>query len=282
MNILLIHHNFHIKNYNAFMKYGFNVTHIYHTNLNNIDLSKFDIVYSPSLPINVSAFPDTKFIFGPHFSVFPEENHMNMIKGHNSIYIQPSDWANSAWKTYGYPINIYSLPFGVDTDKFNDINQNKSTVFIYYKKRKPEELEYVCQFLNDRSITYTLFNYNIQYQEEDYLNCLQNAKYGIIIGQHESQGFAIEEALSCNVPLLVWNVKSMNQEYGSSYDDIYATSISYWDNRCGEVFYNKEELNLTFDFFISKLNTYTPRQYILDNISIEKCKEKFINVVKHI
>ena len=49
---------------------------------------------------------------------------------------------------------------------------------------------------------------------------MQKAKYGIILDAHESQGFAIEEALSCNVPLLVWNTKFMSQEYGSRYENI--------------------------------------------------------------
>ena len=278
MNILLININFHRKNYNAFIKYGFNITEIYHTNLNEFDLSTYDIVYSPHLPIDVSMYPNVKFIFGPHFTIFPDKIHMNTIK--DSYYIQPSEWSARVWKDYNYPIQLYSIPFGVDTDYFNEIKKEKSMIFIYYKRRNPTELEYLKKFLNFKYITYRIFSYTDSYPEEEYLEYLQNSKYGIVLDAHESQGFAIEEAMSCNVPLLVWNTKSMNQEYGSTYNDIYATSIPYWDNRCGEVFYNKEELETTFDFFISKLSTYTPRQYILENLSIDKCKEKFINLIK--
>lgn len=280
MNILLINIFFHDKNYKAFMKYGFNVTIIYHSNLNELDLSKFDIVYSPHLPINTCNYPNTKFLFGPHFSVFPEENHMNMIKG--SHYIQPCEWAAQCWVNYNYPIHIHPLPFGVDTEHFNEIKKEKTSIFIYYKQRNPTELEYLKRFLNFNHITYRIFSYTDRYSEEEYLEYLQNSKYGIILGRHESQGFAIEEALSCNVPLLIWNVKSMNQEYGSNYNDIYASSIPYWDNRCGEIFYNKEDLEITFDFFIKKLSTYTPREYIIENISIEKCKQKMIDLIEYI
>ena len=107
-----------------------------------------------------------------------------------------------------------------------------------------------------------------------------NAKYGIVLDAHESQGFAIEEALSCDVPLLVWNVSSMSQEEGINYPDIPATSIPYWDKRCGEYFYNQEEFKSIFDEFISKLNTYKPREFILENLSVEKCSEKFKNLIK--
>ena len=38
---------------------------------------------------------DKNFIFGPHFSVFPDSK-VNQL-GHNSIYIQPSIWACNSW-----------------------------------------------------------------------------------------------------------------------------------------------------------------------------------------
>ena len=96
---------------------------------------------------------------------------------------------------------------------------------------------------------------------------------------HESQGFALQESLSCNVPLLVWNIKSMNQEYGQNYDDIPATTIPYWDERCGEYFYKIEELEDKFNLFLSKIELYKPREYILDNLSFEVCEQKLLNIL---
>jgi hypothetical protein len=42
------------------------------------------------------------------------------------------------------------------------------------------------------------------------------------------------------VPLLVWNVSSMNQEQNSSYNNIPATTIPYWNESCGEYFIIKK------------------------------------------
>ena len=71
----------------------------------------------------------------------------------------------------------------------------------------------------------------------------------------------------------------MNQEYGYNYADIPATVIPYWDERCGEYFYNNTELEKTFDLFISKIETYKPREYILENLSVEKCSERFLELL---
>lgn len=276
MNLLLIDIHLHIKNKIALFQYQFNITCIYHTNLNEIDLSKYDIVYSPHLPINVSLYPNTKFIFGPHFSVLPEKDKLDLIVGPNSTYIMPSDWVCDLWKSFNYPITIKSIPFGVDTNKFKPINTDSQEVFIYYKRRKPEELLFIQHAL--RNIHYKLFNYTENYDEQSYLDCLQHAKYGIIIDASESQGFAIEEALSCNVPLLVWNVSSLNQTYGIQYDDYSATSIPYWDCRCGEFFYHQDEFEMMYKIFLNKLHLYKPRQYILDHLSIDKCRDMFLDI----
>ena len=68
------------------------------------DIPNYDIIYSPSEPINTSLYPSKKFLFGPHFSTFPDHHQLQSIKNtihHNSIYIQPSEWVVQLWKVLG-------------------------------------------------------------------------------------------------------------------------------------------------------------------------------------
>lgn len=283
MKILYVNIGMHGKNHNALMNYK-NITFYVINNIdfNNINLNDFDCVYSPSVPIDVSLYPNTKFIFGPHFSVFPELHQMNIINKSNSIYIQPSKWASDVWinNPYCKNIKIKPLSFGVETNKFNEIKKitDRTKVFIYCKRRNPDEINLIKKFLNNRNIEYKIFDYLQRYNENDYIQYLQNSKFGIWLGAHESQGFALQEALSCNIPLFVWNITSMRQEYGSNYNDIAATTIPYWDERCGEFFYNANELEDKFNLFLSKLETYKPREYILENLSMEVCEQKLIDI----
>ena len=252
------------------------------------EIQEYDIIYSPSSTINVSHYPTKMFIFGPHFSVFPDNNQLQSLqntKNNKNIYIQPSEWATQTWKDMGaeHFITMKKFAFPVDTNKFSPNNmQKKENVIIYYKRRDPNELNLLKVFLKTKNIAnYKIFDYTQRYNEDEYLQYLKHCKYGIILDAHESQGFAIEEALSCDVPLLVWNSKTMNQEYGSRYSTIPCTSIPYWDERCGEYFYTFEELKQTFELFISKLEThqYSPREYILTNLSTEKCAERFLDMI---
>ena len=262
---------------------------LYYTNVSDIDkfeLCQFDAVYSPCEHINTNKYPYVKFIFGPHFSVFPEKNQMDMIRTTNAIYIQPSEWVAKIWTDNPLcdNIKVMPLPFGVDTEKFNNNKSisERNEVFIYFKHRDPNLLAILECFLNNKNISYKIFNYHTRYDENTYIEFLKKTKYGIWLDGHESQGFALEEALSMNVPLLVWNVKSMNEEYGSTYNDIPATSIPYWDERCGEYFCNLYELENTFNIFISKLEKYNPREYILQNLTMEICEQKLIKLIKNI
>jgi glycosyltransferase involved in cell wall biosynthesis len=139
----------------------------------------------------------------------------------------------------------------------------------------------MLNFLEKFNINVRVFNCNARYKEEDYINYLHNSRFGIWLDAHESQGFALEEALSCNVPLFVWNVTSLNQEYGCKYPDIPATSIPYWDNRCGESFTSISEIQEKFQKFMDNLSSYKPREYVLENLSINVCENKLINIIKN-
>lgn len=283
MRILFINTWMHPKNLHALLSYK----NIYLEIINNIsdmdkyDLSKFDCVYSPTNPIDVLKYPGVNFIFGPHFSVFPD-NNLALIQ--NSKYIVLSEWVKNMWGSYAIckELKLIDIPFGVDTDRFCEVTpiEKRQNFFIYFKSRHPQELQMMEQILRSNNMhNYIVFNYEKKYNEQEYLKYLQQAKFGIWIGRHESQGFSLEEALSCNVPLLVWNVHSMTQEYGQYYPDVPATAIPYWDERCGEFFYNINELQEKISKFFNNLESYKPREYVVENLSTSVCEKRFIDMI---
>ena len=291
--ILFLNEHMHSKNLGALREYtALDLDIINHLDeLSSIDCSRYDYIYSPAILLTdyVKKYPAIKFIFGPHVSVFPTTAIADIVTAatENLMYIQPGEWASSAWRTSPHcrGLRIETVPFGVDTVKFAPVSSltPASAVFIYFKRRDPLELDVVCQFLTSRNVFFHLLNYTQHYDEKDYLNVLHEAKYGIWLGSHESQGFALQEALSCNVPLLVWNVRSMNQEYGSNLPDVPATSIPYWDERCGEQFTVRQELIDTYDRFMANLNTegkYQPREFVLENLSMTVCQSRFLSAIK--
>jgi hypothetical protein len=285
MKILYITTWMHHKNHHALMNYKnieFKMINSIHELINP---EEYDCVISPSEPIDTSKYPNAKFIFGPHFSVFPDENLLK-IQTKNAVYNNLCDWVRNDWQKSPYCSNIKSItmPFGVDTERFKPtkpINE-RDKIFVYFKNRHPNELYLLEKYLKTKNIEYKMFHYEHRYHEADYMNYLQESKYGIWLGRHESQGFALQEALSANVPLLVWNVKSMNQEYGCNYEDIPATVVPYWDNTCGETFYNYEELETTHNILLQNIGKYNPRKFIEENLCMEVCEQKLIKTIQDI
>jgi len=286
MKILLINNYIHHKNVNIIKFYKnikFEIVKEV-SDINKYDLALFDCVFSPSDPIDVSNYPGICFIFGPHFSVFPNEKILK-IKSEKTAYIILSSWIKKVWQSYNIcsDLRLVDIPFPVDIDKFCETKPSldRNKVFIYYKSRNPQELQFMENVLRQLGLPYKIFCYRPGYNENEYLEYLQNSRFGIWVDAHESQGFALEEALACNVPLFVWNIRSMNQEYGQSYSDIPATTIPYWDSRCGEYFYDMNDFEEKFRLFLHNINnnSYRPRDYVLENLSPEICEKRVINMV---
>jgi len=269
----------HPCNHKALMSYGFDITAIKRFDIDKFDLSKFDCVYSPSYPVKTSKYPHIKFIFGPHFSVFPENNKLNYIRSDNVAYIVPCDWVLKLWNSFDNVrgITLRTLPFAVDTDLHKNDQIEKTKIFVYFKERNKKDLEFVETFLKTKNLDYKVFHYG-HYKQDDYIEYLKQSKFGIWIGCHESQGFALQIALSRNIPLLVWDMHESS--YGNK--KFSATSIPYWNNTCGEFYFDASELENKFEVFTSKLQTYCPRQYIIDNLSINACRKKFQDIIADI
>ncbi len=243
------------------------------------NLDDADICYSPIEAIDVTKYPTKKFIFGPHFSTFPNNAILNINnKFKNAMYVHPSNWTRDVFLNDFNVENIpvYTLPFPINFDNIKPNNiVDRINCFIYFKRRNPEELKLVENKLKNIGFNPTIINYNNGYNEAEYFKLLNESKFGIWVGEHESQGFALEEALAFNVPLLIWNVSKMSQEYNcpSSYNNIKtnATTIAYWNEKCGEVFYEQNEFNNKLNIFLENINKniYQPRNSIKKLLSSE-------------
>ena len=271
--------NFHFKNAFFISK----LVEKYYTKVNEIENA--NIVYSPSTYIDIHKYPKQKFVFGPHFSVFPNDIVRKFQNIHqNGLYIQPSQPSVDTWQNeFGFQnLPMKAIPFGVDTARFSvedNLEKQRTNVMLYYKQRDPNEYKMIVDFLNGKGIQYKLFSYDRKYAEEDFLSYAKTCKYAIILGRHESQGFALHELMSCNVPLFVWGVTLRKQEYpyNPSYMKVKSnvSTVPYWSTQCGEIFYEFQEIEPTFSRFLENLPKYKPRQFILDNTSIEACYKKW-------
>src|SRR5581483_2832911 len=209
-----------------------------------------------------------KVLMGPNLFINPEEIPSNLDLN-RALYLQPSQEVANIWRTRGFnQTEIAVWPAGVDTDQFKPQNSTKNTVMIYFKMRQPSELEKVITEVKKYS-PYKVFVYG-DYKEDDFKKALAETKYIIWLGCPESQGLALLEALSMNIPILV--VDEGKKEYG-----VKLTSAPYFSEQCGRKIESLDDFPAALSLFEKDWPTYAPRQFILQNLNLEKQAHEFLN-----
>ena len=292
MRFLQVNGNIHHKNQNALhrMTNSKQIEYVISSSRFNED---WDIVFVPDRFIPKEHFLNAKLIvYGPHLFPFDGEWQCINYLDSNICFNVLSNWNKHVHEeicNLQNRIKMVELPFAVDTENFKPV-ENKNIqydCFIYFKRRNPAYLNYAKSVCDTLNLKYTVLTYN-HYNEEHYKNVLSQSKFGIWIGTHESQGFALEEALSSGVPLVVWNVNTLLDEISPDgsipwakhkQHKLNATSVPYWDDRCG-IKTNMDNLMKDVRYMLENYQTYDPRSYILENLTESVCMQRWIDLVK--
>jgi len=204
-------------------------------------------------------------------------------------YLQHSKWANDVYKPYfGERCTVW--PVGIDSDEWKPTKREGEQVdiLIYDKLRWDREQRImdlmlpIKRELAQRGLTYLEISYG-RYREAEYRHALSRCRAMIFLCEHESQGLAYQEALSSGVPILAWDqgwcLDPNRFEWGDP--EIPATSVPYFDERCGNTFRNFKEFETKLEEFIARLGTadLNPREYILQHLTLEKCAQNFVRIV---
>ena len=217
-------------------------------------------------------------IIGPQVWLF--DTYGQFLIEHQDYYkkmIAPSQWVKDKFiNKFNLPENKLSVwPVGIET--FNNERDITYDCLIYFKRREQKELDAVKQFLDGKNLTYKMVEYG-GYGEDGFKDLVNQAKFCFLINGTESQGIAVQEIMSMGVPIIAWDIKEWLDQ-GEAYR-VPATSIPYWDERCGEVFFNIDELDVTFSKFYATLDEYEPKAFIKDNLSFECSVKTLLDILR--
>lgn len=230
---------------------------------------------------------NSNVLAGPNLFVIPSDWPLEQIKAYKH-YVVPSRWVHDLYRTFRCMdhATIDVWPVGIDTDRWKScaydiksigpINQSDLKCLLYFKNRNVQDLELVKKILGKYGIASRVLEYG-SYSEEQMQDVCSWANMGILLTDTESQGIAYMEMLSSDLPLFVFN-KSW---WESPRKDlrVSATSVPYFDARCGEVSDNVD-LKL-FEKFLNGVMTwkYRPRSYILENHTLELAAQRYYDLL---
>ena len=137
-------------------------------------------------------------------------------------------------------------------------------MFNLLKKKRFEELSELTYYLKTNQISYDVFEYG-HYKNKILEKAAKSSEFGIVLGTTESQGFAIQSLLACNLPLIVVD-KKVNH-YGEF--KLTGTTVPYWNKKCGVKVNNIDECKIKLLNFIAELKNYSPTDIVIENLTYE-------------
>jgi Glycosyl transferases group 1 len=205
----------------------------------------------------------------------------------------PGEWMRKMCEpVYGDRVLAWSV--GIDTAQWAPTPiEQKDIDFLLYDKVRWEHEKYEQELINsihthleNRGLQVTTIRYGF-YREENFHALLKRSKAMIFLCEHETQGIAYQQALSCNVPILAWDRQGFWQDpayFPHKVQFAEVSSVPYWSDRCGIKFQNIQEFPEHLDAFLLQLNhqQFSPRDYILENLTLEKCAQRYVEILKTI
>jgi glycosyltransferase involved in cell wall biosynthesis len=196
--------------------------------------------------------------------------------------IQPCEWAlQFSYPKYGEKLRIW--PAGIDLPA--PLASKKTVDFLVYDKIRwhrdkqvPAVLDKVTSELTRSGRTFEVLRY-AKHTKNTYNETLLRSKAMIFLCEHETQGLAYQEALAAGVPVLAWDEGRLVDPniINRVPADFEVSSVPYFDGRCGLTF-KITEFPEKLGAFWKGLDTYQPRQYIEENLSMKVCAKRYLDL----
>jgi glycosyltransferase involved in cell wall biosynthesis len=102
------------------------------------------------------------------------------------------------------------------------------------------------------------------------MHITQECLYCIILDNIETQGIASMEIMSCNLPCLIIDLEIPN--------NIGYVPFPYYSSQVGMIT-SIENLDKDIPIFLKNIANYSPREYIVENFSLEVCAQKYVDIL---
>jgi hypothetical protein len=202
----------------------------------------------------------------------------------------PGEWMCDMFMP-AYGNKVLSWPVGIDTERWKPYDSVKSFDFLIYDKIRwqHEQMEKelvtpVTKVLDEQKLSYHFIKYG-QYTHSELTEKLKVSKAVIFLCEHETQGLAYQQILATNTPILAWDRGGFWQDphyYPERVKYQPVSSVPYWDEHCGVKFANAADFEPKLNLFLNKINNFKPRDYILENLTLEKCAEKYLAIFSEV
>lgn len=209
-----------------------------------------------------------KIILGPNIEFemsFVKEKVENFNK---AIILVPSEWVIPVLKRrlYWFKGKFAILRSDLDLNFWKPAKNSKPRHVLIYRKDDHFDGDFheIVRCCKELGLKYKEITYG-RYSQKEFRRYLKKSFFAVWLGTTESQGIALLECWSTNVPTLV---RERNEYLDTVTGALFASSSApYLTKECGDFFTMDNFDCITLANFVTHSKTLEPRKYILENYS---------------
>ncbi|MDO8575681.1 MAG: hypothetical protein Q7R78_03210 [bacterium] len=205
-----------------------------------------------------------RLIVGPNITITPIDENSLLLNPNIDKILVPSEWVKNFFLSFDKNLEskIIIWPAGIDI-KEKGVDDSKNQYLIFKKNTDEKLFENICEYMRNNSIPFKVLEYG-KFTKKEYLAELKKSFAMVYLQEIESQGIALLEAWSMNVPTFVWNPGSF---VFKNYNKTVTGNINapYANEKTGDNFKDIEEFRRKLSTFIKNLNSYSPYEYAKEN-----------------
>lgn len=225
-----------------------------------------------------------KLTAGPNIVVFSTDFESLIADEAVELYLQPSQWAADLHIKLEPKMQGRCVPWpaGVKIEDFepDKYQRKKNQVLIYHKDESDQFCYRISYLLRKYGYKPVIVKYK-HYQLADYIRLLGESEFCIMLSRQESQGICLTEAWAMDVPTICFEPHYYMWKYGDlvveEADNI--STCPYLTEQTGLTFFEMRELEEILKKMPELLPKFTPRKWVLENMTDEVCAKQFLDTI---
>jgi hypothetical protein len=223
-----------------------------------------------------------RLIAGPNLVVLPSEAEELMSAREIESCLVPSAWVKELYERDCAALagRVVIWPAGVDAGYWSPPAgaQPAGRHAVVFRKAvtgqanaSDREVQEACALLGARGFATTLLRYGT-FTPRAYRRILRSSELVVYLGASESQGLALVEAWSANVPTLVRRFEELRYQGRV----IRCSAAPYLSPNTGAFFADLQELGSLLDRWAELRASFEPRAWVLANMTDEVCARSYL------